>query len=325
MIKFLKSNKLMVILILFICFVFAINPQTYANSCLNAVSVWAIKIFPVMFPFFVFTRIIINLSENKPNFMDKFFNKIYNTPTGSFKTFFLSALSGYPMGAKLICVQFDENKITTNEAKKMLSFCSISGPMFMLGTVGLSILGSYKAGMIILISNIIASLFNGILYRGKTNKINTKNLVYSSTQKRISLGEQVQDSLNSILMVGAYIVLSFLLIDILKNLHIIESISSAICRVFNLSKNQDVVSSGLCGVFEITRGIIELNTTKIPLSIKTLIASSLIGFGGFSIFFQSLHFLEKLKIKKRIILLQKLTQAILCLLISTPLCAIFLQ
>jgi sporulation integral membrane protein YlbJ len=324
MIKILKSNKLTILLILFVCFVFALNPQKYANSCLNAVSVWAIKIFPVMFPFFVFTRIIINLSENKPNFLDKFFNKFYNTPTGSFKTFFLSALSGYPMGAKLICVQFDDNKISSNDAKKMLSFCSISGPMFMLGTVGLSILGSYKAGIIILVSNIIASLINGIIYRGKTKESSKQKLIYLGEQKRLSLGEQVSDSLNSILMVGAYIVLSFLLIDMLKNLHIIEKISSTVCSVLNLKHSQDIVSSLLCGLIEITRGIIELNTTNVTLNLKVILSSTLIGFGGFSIFFQSLHFLEKLKICKRIILLQKLTQALLCLFISIFFCIIFL-
>ena len=224
MISILKSNKFKVLIVLFICIVFSLNPQVYAKSCLNAISVWAIKILPVMFPFFVFTRIIVNLSENKPNFLDKFFNKAYNTPTGSFKTFFLSALSGYPMGAKLICLQFEENKITTEDAKKMLSFCSISGPMFMLGTVGISIFSSYKAGIIILISNIIASLLNGLIYRGK--KQNKDNVVYLSKKKSTSLGDQVNDSLNSILMIGAYIVLSFIIIDMLKNLQIINLLSN---------------------------------------------------------------------------------------------------
>jgi len=323
MITFLKSNKIKVLLVLFICFVFALNPQVYANSCLNAISVWAIKILPVMFPFFVFTRIIVNLSENKPNFLDKFFNKAYNTPIGSFKTFFLSALSGYPMGAKLICLQYEENKITSDDAKKMLSFCSISGPMFMLGTVGVGILNSYKCGIIILISNIIASLLNGFIYRGKKNIV--EKLVYNSKKNQISLGEQINDSLNSILMVGAYIVLSFILIDMLKNLHIIDSISNAICCVFNQTNNQSVVNSVLCGSLEITRGIIELNSTNISLYLKTIISSSLIAFGGFSIFFQSTHFLEKLKIQKQTMLVQKFTQALLCIIVSTPLCLIFLN
>lgn len=322
MIKSIKSNKLTIFIILIICLIFASNPKIYAQSCLNAVTVWAIKIFPVMFPFFVFTRIIINLSENKPNFMDKFFNKLYHTPTGSFKTFFLSALSGYPMGAKLICVQYEQNYINSADAKRMLSFCSISGPMFMLGTVGISILCSYKAGLIILIANIIASLLNGFLYRGNQTKNNNKT--YSNKQIKQTLGEHVYDSLNSILMVGAYIILSFLIIDMLNNLKIINVFSKTICSVFNIVNKQNVVTSIISGLLEMTRGIIDLNNTQVSLSIKTIISSFLIGFGGISVFLQNLHFLEKLKIKKSYILLQKFTQAIFSLLISIPLCALFL-
>lgn len=322
MIKILKSNKFAIVIVLFICFLIALNPQIYAKSCLNALSVWTIKIFPTLFPFFVFTRIIVNLSDNKPNFMDKFFNKLYNTPSGCAKTFFLSALSGYPMGAKLISVQYEENLITSNEAKKMLAFCSISGPMFMLGTVGMSILCSYKAGIIILISNLFSCLINGFLYRGKQNK--NKKPYYNSSKIKTNLGEQIHDSLNSILMVGAYIVLSFLIIDMLKNLNIITFLSNTICWVFNSKLNHHIVESVLCGLCEITRGIIELNATNISLFAKTVISSSLIGFGGLSIFFQSNHFIEKLNIKKSYVLLQKFTQGMISLIISIPFCFLFL-
>lgn len=322
MIKFLKSNKFITLLLLFICFVFILNPQEYTNSCLNAISVWAIKIVPVLFPFFVFTRIIISLDESKPNFMDKFFNKIYSTPSGSFKTFFLSILSGYPMGAKLICTQYDAGKINTVDAKKMLSFCSVSGPMFMIGTVGVGILCSYSAGIIIFISNILACLLNGLIYRNK--KFNIVKPAYETLKIKTNLGEHVYDSLNSILMVGAYIILSFLVIDLLKNLNIIGLLSNTICWVFHNKVSHDVVSSMLCGLCEITRGIIELSNINLPIKIKIVLSSGLIGFGGLSVFFQTIHFVEKLGIKKGFVLLEKFTQGLLSLFISIILCNLFI-
>lgn len=295
-----------------------IKPQTYANSCLDAISVWSLKVLPVLFPFFIFTRLIVNLSDNKQNFMDKFFTKLYNTPKGSFNTYFLSTLSGYPMGAKLICTMHNNKQIDTKDAKKMLSFCSVSGPMFMLGTVGVSMLKNFKAGIIILVSNIIASLFNGLLYRGK--KVEFKYI--SNTYKNNSniLADSVYDSLISILMVGAYIVLSFLIIEILKNLRIIYYLSFAICHIFKCSQLIDVIQSILCGIIEITKGILDLSTTSINLSSKTIIASSLIGFGGVSIMMQSLNFLSKLKIPFKTMLKQKITQCILCAVITTIIC-----
>lgn len=300
-----------------------INPSIYAKSCLNAISVWAFKVLPLMFPFFIFTRLIVNLYQPKPNLMDKFFNKAYHAPIGSFSTFFLSTLSGYPMGAKLICSMHENKQITSAEAKKMLSFCSVSGPMFMLGTVGVAMLGNFKAGIIILISNIIASLLNGLIYRGKPSTNN--NLVVCSSSNHDSLlADSVYDSLISILMIGSYIVLSFLVIDILTNLHIITLLSNAICCVFNLTKYHDIVQAFLQGQIEITRGILDLSVTSSSIKIKTILSSTLIGFGGFSVLLQSINFLSKVKIPVKTMIIQKATQALLCLAVSILLCLLFL-
>lgn len=299
-----------------------IKPETYTKCCLNAISVWSLKILPVMFPFFIFTRLIVNLSENKPNFMDKFFNKLYHTPKGSFLTFFLSILSGYPMGAKLICSMYDNNQTDSKNARKMLSFCSVSGPMFMLATVGIGILNSYKAGIIILISNIIASLFNGLIYRDKNDNFKYTPIKKSSNANILS--DSVYDALISILMVGAYIVLSFLIIEILKNLGVIYFLALCICKIFKCSQNVNIVQAILCGGIEMTNGILEISKINVSLSLQTIISSVVIAFGGISVLLQSINFLDKLKIPVKTMIKQKTTQAVLCLIIVIPLCIIFL-
>lgn len=321
--KLIKSNKIIILILLLICVIFIIQPAVYSKSCLNAISVWSISVLPVLFPFFIITRLIVNLYEIKQNKMDKFFKKVYHTPSCSSVIFFLSIISGYPMGAKLICTMYDKGHIDTYAAKKLMSFCSISGPMFIVGTVGVSILNSYRAGMIILIANIIASLLNGLIYRGKKLNKNDKIIISHHDSSKL-LYDSMYDSIVSILIVGGFIVFSFLTIDILKNLHIIDGISNAICSVFHLQNSTDVVSSILSGGIEITRGIIELSGTNISLSIKTIISSGLIGFGGVSILLQSITFVSRLKIPTTCLLKQKLTQSLLCVLITIPLAIIFI-
>ena len=322
MIKFLKSNKIIILLILFVCIIFILNPELYSKSCLNAISVWTLKVLPVLFPFFVFTRIIVNLSEFKTNKMDKFFNNIYRVPKFGFKIFLLSVISGYPMGAKLICTLNEQGIIQKKEAEKMMSFCSVSGPMFIIGTVGVNIFLSYKAGLIILVANIIAALINGLIYR--KDKYVEKEVSYSGKKNDNILSSSVYDATLSILMVCAYIIISFLIIDVLINLHVIDNLSNAICTIFNCPQNFDTIKSSIIGIFEITRGIIELNNVNISLTLKTIIASGLIGFGGISILLQSLSFLNQLKISTKTIVKQKITQALLCLIITIPLAKIFI-
>ena len=41
----------------------------------------------------------------------------------------------------------------------MLALCNNSGPLFMIGTVGIGILGNPKAGYIIAISHLLGSLY----------------------------------------------------------------------------------------------------------------------------------------------------------------------
>lgn len=323
MIKKLKSNKILILFLLFVCIVFIINPMAYAKSSLDAISVWAFKLLPVLFPFFVLTRIIVNLFDDGNSVMDKFFYKLYHTRCSA-KIYFLSVLSGYPMGAKLICNMYELGRIDNIEAKRMLSFCSVSGPMFMIGTVGVGILHSYKAGVIILIANIIASLINGFIYRGKIGKNNNINYVGKKENNPNLLFESVYDGLKSILMVGGFIVISFLLIDMLKNLNILPSLSNFICKIFNCQQNFNIILCCLEGIVEMTRGIISLSVLSISLTTKTIISSTLIALGGISILMQSLSFLSKLNISKRTVCLQKLTQAVICLVSTIILCLIFM-
>ncbi len=322
MIAKFKSNKIACIVLLIVCFIFISNPAFYSQSCLNGVSVWAFKLFPVLFPFFVLTKLIVALSDNKSTFLDKHFCKAFRSPSGSLQTFLLSTISGYPMGAKLICDLYEDEKISSIEAKKMFAYCSISGPMFMIGTVGVGMFYSYTAGIVILISNIIASLINGQIYKGKKIEYSMHNKTKSQSSNLLT--DTVYNSLTSILMVGAFVVLSFLIIDILKQTGILNFLSNTICSVLKLDNSQQIVSSVLSGILEITRGINDLNTCNLSLQIKTIISSGLIGFGGFCILLQSLNFLSKIKIPVKTILLQKFTQSIFALIISIPLSYLFL-
>ena len=227
------------------------------------------------------------------------------------------------MGAKLIGIMFENKQISSRQAESMMSFCSVSGPMFMLGTVGVMMLKSYKAGLIILIANITACLINGLIFKNKDLKfINTNQL--SNDKNSNLLSECVYDSLMSILMVGAYVVLSFLIIEILNTFKFFDLLSHAICSVFCCAQYQSVVKSCLCGIIEITRGILEISTnTTISLPLKTILASSMISFGGVSIMFQNMNFISKLHISKKRILIQKFLQALICLVISFILCLLF--
>ncbi len=316
MIKILKANKIACLFLIIIAVLFIINPNLCASSSLNAVKVWSSSIFPIMFPFFVLSRCIVCVSSSNVNIIDKYFSKFYHCPSGSLKIFFLSLLAGYPMGAKLISIQYSEKNIDKIEAEKMLSFCSISGPMFIIGSVGLSFLLSYKAGLVILISNIIAALINGQIYKEKfvykDIKINSSNF---------EIGEIVYDSLKSILMILGFLVISFVFIDALNNLKILDFLSMCLSKITCL--DNDLIKGVFSGLLEMTRGILDISKLNFSLRLKTIISSGLIGFGGICVLLQSKSFLSEMNIKTSHILKQKITQGLFSSVISILICLIF--
>ncbi len=318
--KIFKSNKLFGFILITLCLILLSNPSTYGSACLKGVSVWAINVFPMLFPFFILTKLIVSMQSNKVSILDKFFSKVYHSPTCSLKTFLLSIIAGYPMGTKLICSLYESKQINLKQAKSMMSFCSVSGPMFMIGTVGVAFLCSIKSGIIILVSNIIASLLNGLIFRPKIQE-ESKEIMMKTND--VVLSDIVQDSLMSILMVGAYIALSFVFLEILNQMKILETLSILLCKIKFLNLNQDTIVSFLSGIVEITNGISILSKIDVSIKIKTILSSTLVAFSGLSIMMQSLSFLSKLKMKFSDMFKQKFCQACICCVVSIVLSLIF--
>ena len=187
--SFIKNNYefLFCMLLLILILIISISPQTYINSTFYGFSVWAKIVLPSLFVFFILTTLLQQNSKTQKLFCstNKIFNKIYKTNGPSGYIFFMSIISGYPVGAKLISEFYLSKQINKTNAKKILAFSSTSGPMFILGSVASLMLNNLKIGEIILVSHYLATIFNGLLYRNTkyklTNKKNKKSKNISST------------------------------------------------------------------------------------------------------------------------------------------------
>ena len=124
------------------------------------------------------------------------------------------------------------------------------------------------------------------------------------------------DSINSILLVGGYIVFAYILIDLLNNLNIIPMLATLLEKMPIFSGKYDSIVAFFNGIFEMTRGIIDTQSSGIPLNIAIPIVSFLLGFGGISIFLQSATFTKELAIKKHTYLFQKFCQGLWACIVS---------
>ena len=281
-----------------------INPSLYISQTLNGISAWAFNVLPSILPFLFFTKVLS--STGALDMMSKVFNKpckkLFKTPPISSLVFFTSVVSGYPVGAKMTADLYEQGKISKSDAFKMCSFCSTSGPMFIIGAVGISMLKNATYGYIIFISHILGAILNGILYRNlKVKEDKPSNFKQSFQPKTSSLSEMVLDSALSIISVGTIIAIFFVVI-------------TSLSPILNLLPIK--ISSILSGFIEITKGCLDISSS-FNSKWAILAATLVISFGGLSTIFQSIAMLNRLNMPIALFCGQKITHAIFAGVIAT--------
>lgn len=321
----MKKNILTATIFVALAFL-VINPSLNIDAFFLGIQVWATAILPALFPFFFFTKMLslLGLPEKIGGALSPITQKLYRTDGISGYIYTMSMLSGYPVGAKLTSDFYELNLIDKGQASRITSYTSTSGPLFIIGTVGVGMFYSQLAGVIILAAHFIGALLNGLLYRNLNyNKSEPQvSSVYKLQQIKILNKNILEDcmisSIKSITIIGGYIGLFFMIISLINNYNLFLPVQSLFNHVLpNLPAN--FVTSMLNGVIEVTRGCLDLSKTV--TNIKTLIVAgtALISFGGFSVHFQAYTFLKKIGIGMGTYTLQKLTHC----LISTVLAMVF--
>lgn len=224
------------------------------------------------------------------------------------------------VGAKIVVNLKKKNILTLEEAERLLAFTNNSGPLFIVGTVGISLLNDVRIGYILLISHLLSCIIVGIVFRNwKNNKKSTPKSFKNEIKNEVKINElgevlsnSIKNSIETITMIGGFIVLFSVIISILNSSKVFE-ISHLLCSRFNISEQ---IGNGIVtGIIELTNGLKELALVPIT-KISICIISSLIGFGGLSIFFQVYSIISKEKISIKTYLYGKILQGFFSFIIT---------
>lgn len=276
----------------------------FSSSNLSAAKsglvLWSNSIVPSLFPFFVATELLshTNFAYYLGRILNRFMKPVFNIRGEGCFAFIMGIISGYPIGAK-IAANFRENNVCTKEeCERILSFTNNSGPLFIIGTVGISMFGNSTIGFLLLITHLLASLTVGFIFRfwkygSKSPVIKTNSYVNSKDNISLSnlggiLGNSISNSINTLLLIGGFVVLFSVIISILQTSQLLYILSDLLQPLFDLLHIPDSFTTGfISGILELTNGLnIISNLPYKKLSINIIIASFLLGLGGISILFQ---------------------------------------
>ena len=318
----LQQLLLPLILIAFTaCLVIFSNTNLLAAK--NGLVLWANSIVPSLFPFFVATELLshTNFTYYLGKILNKFMKPIFNVRgEGSF-AFIMGIISGYPIGAK-IAANFRQNGICSKEeCERLLSFTNNSGPLFIIGTVGIAMFGNSTIGVLLLITHLLASITVGFLFRFWKYNIKSQvsvNNSYMNSKDNITLsnlggiiGNSITSSVNTILLIGGFVVLFSVVISILQTSQLLDVFADCLNPIFNLLHIPEKFSSGfVSGILELTNGLnIVCSIPEKQLSINIIIVSFLLGLGGISILLQVWSTIAKTDLSIKPYILGKLLHA----------------
>lgn len=297
--------------ILFIGFTFCLLffSQNNLPAVKSGLSLWANSVVPSLFPFFVATELLMhtNIVSQLGILLNNYMKPIFNIRGEGAFAFIMGIISGYPVGAKIACNFRKNNICSKEECERLLSFTNNSGPLFIIGTVGILIFKNTTIGILLFITHILACITVGIIFRfwkrNKNSFYDNKNKDFNVTQnKQVSfsnlgevIAESITNSISTILLIGGFIVIFSSIISILKSSGVLNIIAISITPVFDFFHIDGSFAMPLIsGFLEITNGINSIsNIACKKLSINIIFSAFLLGFGGISILLQVLSITSK--------------------------------
>ena len=294
-------------LIAFMAFML-VKPDYYLSAARKGLSLFASSVLPSLFPFYFCSLMLTYMGAVKgiSKLGAKPVKLLYNTPKESAYALFLSILCGYPVGASTCEELYKAGALSQKDVKSVCSFCSTSGPIFMIGTIGGAIFSDTRVGWIVLASHYLGALLNGLIFRKR--KSDSEDVAFAlQTDTDAILAKAISKATVNMLYVGGYIVICGMLVDTLELIGLKDLLS--------FMPNPDAAASVIYGAIEMTRGCLECASCS-SLHLACVLCTGAVSFGGLSVTLQNYTFLSRCGVKLADIGLRKIIQCALSMAIA---------
>ncbi|RQD77841.1 MAG: sporulation integral membrane protein YlbJ [Candidatus Syntrophonatronum acetioxidans] len=293
-----------------------IFPQHAFEAAVNGLNIWWNIVFPALLPFFIFAEILMGLGV--VHFMgvllEPLMRPLFRVPgEGSF-VMAMGLASGFPIGSILTSRLREQNLCTKTEGERLMSFTNTADPLFMFGAVAVGIFGEASLGITIALAHYLSSISVGLIMRfygpqestkpQKNNKDILKRALYKLYQARLRdgrplgqlMGEAIIKSINTLLLIGGFIILFSVIIKIMEVIGVLKLLSIIILKLLgSLGMHPDIAPALINGFFEVTLGCQEAGLTgeNVPLMQKIMAAGAIIAWSGLSVHAQVASIISK--------------------------------
>jgi len=320
----LKRKSFLYVFVLFAVTVFAVGlllfPEETSESGNSALRLCAKNIIPSLLPFFVLSKLITNLkfTDIVAKILSGVMQPLFSVSGSGAAAFAIGAVGGYPVGA-MTCASLYKSKLCSkSESERLLSFCNMCGPAFIIGTVGYGIFNSATVGILLYVIHLSAAIITGITMRIIRPLKKTEAYIVSSVTSPVpcfsfAFTDAVSSALKSSLSISAYIVLFSILVTVFQKFFLIQSAAEIISSVFGFNP---IICEGLAsGILEVTVGIFSLASVA-DFRMLFVFCAFLLGWGGLSVHCQTVSCLEDTDLSLRTYFIGKILHGIISALLA---------
>lgn len=328
LLKSFKVNVVITVLCSILIIYIIVSPIIFINSTISGAKLFFYNVFPSLFPFLIISNILIRYDGIK--IYERLFGSILckpiKLPSQCSIVLIISALCGYPLGAKYSTDLYEESYIDIITYKRLLNIASNASPLFIVGTVGTSMLNNRAAGYVLLFSNYVSCIFMGIITIVLTEKSSSKNKNKGSfalvnkaeTTPQNNFGSVLKDSLNATvntcLTIGSYIIIFSVLSSVISKNSLFNLLINNIPYV--KPEMGKFIKGFIIGLLEMTNGCSIISNTSTNIYYKMVAISFLLSFSGLSIISQVYSFTYKFNISMKKYVVLKTIQGFISSLIT---------
>ncbi|KOR83787.1 sporulation protein [Bacillus sp. FJAT-22058] len=284
-----------------------IFPQESFEASKGGLNIWWTIVFPSLLPFLIFSELLISFGVVRfiGVMLEPFMRPLFRVPGVGGFVWAMGLASGFPAGAKYTVRLRQEEQLTRIEAERLVCFTNSSNPLFLFVAVAVGFFHNPHLGIILALSHYLGNICVGIImrfYRWKEEKSHAKVLTKLPSirqafsqmhQTRIKetrpfgslLGDAVLSSIQTLLMIGGFIILFSVVNKLLFHMNITGLLASGVGGILHIFNFPDSLSLPfISGMFEMTLGSKLTSTVEeATLFQQTVMTSFILAFNGFSI------------------------------------------
>lgn len=317
-------------------FIIIFSEQAF-YAALDGLKVWWEVVFPSLLPFFIIAEILMGLGvvHFMGALLEPLMRPVFKVPGVGAFAMAMGLASGYPIGAKITGNLRRKKLCSKTEAERLVSFTNTADPVFMIGAVAVGMFHRADLGIIFAAAHYISSLLVGFVLRFYKGSGEKESIIVNKTRRRKNIlsyavdeliearkkdgrstgeliGDSIKESINTLLMVGGFIILFSVITKMFIVTGLISTISGLLMLVLKpLGLAETMVLPLISGFFEITNGANLASQAQAPLLHQVIIANAIIAWSGMSVHAQVATMVNGTDIKLKPYIFARILQSIL--------------